>query len=60
MNCAFDIFTRLPDGKPLWIKTLDNLEEADKYLTRLAQTSPGRYFVYCEKSGIIVEHARDI
>jgi hypothetical protein len=55
MSSTFDIFKRLPDGKPLWIEAVEGLDETRQCLTRLAETSPGDYFIYCEKTGGVVE-----
>ena len=45
MDAKFDIFKRLPDGHPLWLKAVDGLEEARAQLVRLAASSPGEYFI---------------
>jgi hypothetical protein len=55
MISAFDVFKRLPDGKPLWIEAVEGLDEARKCMNRLAETAPGDYFIYCEKSGDVIE-----
>ena len=41
-----DIFRQLPDGTPLWVETIDNLEAAQKRLDELAAIRPGPYAVY--------------
>jgi len=46
MSAKVDIFKRLPDGQPLWMKAVDGLEEAKAQLTRLTAISPGEYFIY--------------
>lgn len=54
MESMFDIFSRLPDGSPLWIESVEGLEEAKKRLSRLARYRPGRYFIYSEERGEVV------
>jgi hypothetical protein len=51
MGTKFDIFKKLPDGHPLWVKAVDGLDEARAQLTRLAASSPGEYFVYSLRNG---------
>jgi hypothetical protein len=55
MDAKFDIFKKLPDGHPLWVKAVDGLEEAKNQLARLAMSSPGEYFIYSARNGRIVE-----
>lgn len=55
MDGKFDIFKKLPDGHPLWVKTVGGLEEAKNQLAQLAMSSPGEYFIYCAWNGRIVE-----
>ena len=55
MDAKFDIFKRLPDGHPLWVKAVEGLEEARNQLARLAVSSPGEYFIYSARNGCIVQ-----
>jgi hypothetical protein len=55
MDAKFDIFKKLPDGYPLWVKAVDGLEEARNQITRLAVSSPGEYFIYSARNGRIVQ-----
>jgi len=55
MDAKFDIFRRLPDGHPLWVKAVDGLEEARAQLGRLAASSPGEYFIYNVQHGCVVQ-----
>jgi hypothetical protein len=55
MDAKFDIFKRLPDGHPLWVKAVDGIEEARAQLFRLAASSPGEYFIYSVHSGCVVQ-----
>jgi len=54
MKITLDIFKRLPDGHPLWVKAVDGLEEARAQLVRLAASAPGEYFVYSVQHGRVV------
>jgi hypothetical protein len=54
MGAKFDIFKKLPDGHPLWVKAVDGLEEARAQLTRLAANSPGEYFIYSLRNRCVV------
>jgi len=55
MDAKFDIFRKLPDGHPLWVKAVDGLEEAKNQLARLAASSPGEYFIYSARNGRIIQ-----
>jgi hypothetical protein len=55
MRTIFDIFKRLPDGKPLWIEAVEGLAEARAQLHRLANATPGEYFIYSERKGGVIE-----
>jgi hypothetical protein len=55
MDAKFDIFKKLSDGHPLWVKAVDGLEEARDQIARLAVSSPGEYFIYSARNGRIVQ-----
>jgi hypothetical protein len=55
MDAKFDIFKKLPDGHPLWIKAVDGLEEARNQLAQLSASSPGEYFIYSARTGCVVQ-----
>jgi hypothetical protein len=55
MDAKFDIFKRLPDGHPLWVKAVDGLEEARAQLVRLVASSPGEYFIYSVQNACVVQ-----
>ena len=57
MGTKFDIFKKLPDGHPLWVKAVEGLEEARAQLARLAANSPDEYFIYSLRNGCVV-HAK--
>jgi hypothetical protein len=54
METIFDIFRRLPDGKPLWIESVQGLHAAKDRLSHLLSATPGEYFIYSEKSGGVI------
>jgi hypothetical protein len=51
----FDIFATLPDGSPLWLGAVEGLDEARHRLSGIAESRPGNYFIYSEKTGGVVE-----
>jgi hypothetical protein len=55
MNMIFDIFLRLPDGKPLWVEAVDGFEKAKVHVEELVQASPGDYFIFDSKTGRILQ-----
>jgi len=55
MDPKFDIFKKLPDGHPLWVKAVDGLDEARTQLARLAVSAPGEYFIYDVRSAQVVQ-----
>ena len=54
MEPIFDIFSRLPDGSPLWLESIEGLAKAQERLERLAKLNPGEYFIYSEEAGGVV------
>jgi hypothetical protein len=55
MDAKFDIFKKLPDGNPLWVKAVDGLDEAKVHIARLAAVSPGEYFIFNVRNGSIIQ-----
>jgi len=55
MGAKFDIFKKLSDGHPLWVKAVDGLDEARAQLARLVASSPGEYFIYNVQNGCIIQ-----
>jgi hypothetical protein len=51
MSRNFDIFVRLPEGQPIWIKAVESLEEAERELNLIAAESPGDYFIFNAGNG---------
>jgi hypothetical protein len=56
MDTNFDIFKRLRDGKPLWITSVPEIEEARRRVDHLGAIAPGEYLIYSQTKGIIVEY----
>jgi hypothetical protein len=55
MDIKFDIFLRLPDGRPLWVEAVDGFEKAKVHVEELVQVSPGDYFIFDSKTGRILQ-----
>jgi hypothetical protein len=53
METTFDIFARLPDGRPIWMESVEGLEKTNKRVRELTLMAPNDYFVYSEKSGSV-------
>jgi len=54
MEPIFDIFSRLPDGSPLWLESVKGLDQARQRLHGLARVHPGEYFIYSEQRGGVI------
>ena len=54
MEMKFDIFLRLPDGKPLWVEAVEELEKAKLHVQRMIEVSPGEYFIFNSRTGQIL------
>ena len=54
VSAQLDIFKRLPDGHPIWVKAVEGLEEAKRQLAKMASDCPGNYFIFNTRSGTIV------
>jgi hypothetical protein len=52
---AFDLFGRLPNGRPFWIEAVSDIGAAEKHASLLSETFEGEYFIYSEKEGRIIE-----
>lgn len=59
MVANFDIFKKLPDGKPLWVQAVGGLDEAKSHISRLStsSSSPGEYFLLNIRNGSVIEAA---
>jgi hypothetical protein len=57
MSLAYDIFERLPDGQPLWVKAVETIEEARLQILALGksrQRSVRDFFVFDVRRGLEV------
>jgi hypothetical protein len=54
MKNKVDIFKRLPNGKMVWVRAVDGIEEAKVQLKRLAYINPGDYFIYDNRFGGVI------
>jgi len=54
MSLAYDLFERLPDGQPMWVKAVASIEDAQAMIVNL-MASRGRaandFFVYDVRRG---------
>ncbi|HTZ49707.1 MAG TPA: hypothetical protein VMH20_19105 [Verrucomicrobiae bacterium] len=57
MTAKFDLFMRLPDGQPIWIKAVERLEEARKELAQMAERTPGNYFIFNASNGQLIANS---
>ena len=53
MRPTFAIFTMLPDGEPLWVESVDNLEDAREHLREVARNISGDCFIYSAGHGVV-------
>jgi hypothetical protein len=54
MDFGYDIFRKLEDGAPLWIKQVPTLDGAKSCLEALVGNTPGEYFIRDASTGEIV------
>jgi hypothetical protein len=55
MEPIYDLFSRLPNGSPLWLESIEGLERAETKMGFLARIHPSdEYFIYSEKCGGVV------
>lgn len=57
MKAKFDLFMRLPDGQPVWIKAVEKLEDARSELAQMAAHTPGNYFIFNASNGQLVANS---
>lgn len=53
MKVTYDIFRRFPGG-PMWVETVQDLEDAKMRLANLIESRPGDYFAFDASSAKIV------
>ena len=54
MDAKFDIFRRLPDGQPIWVKAVHGMEQAKEEILQLAAKYPGNYFIFDTRNGNMI------
>jgi hypothetical protein len=60
LTCSsLDIFRKDVRGNPVWIDTVDDLDDARYRLNRLAEALPGEYFVFDQRTHRIVAKVPD-
>ena len=50
----FDIFRKDLLGTPVWMETVEDIEMANLRMKRMADRSPGEYFVFSQETNEIV------
>ena len=58
MDLGYDIFRKLDDGTPLWIKQVATLDDGKKHLDALMSAAPAEYFIRDASTGEIVFRLR--
>ena len=53
MTTVVDIFARLPDGSPIWLEAVEDLQHARARMRDLNRITPREYFIYSERNGSI-------
>jgi hypothetical protein len=51
---TYDIFSGRRDQNPLWLQSVEGLEQACDAMRQQAALSPGPYFVFCAASQAIL------
>jgi hypothetical protein len=46
VTATYDIFKGLPDREPIWVESVQGLDNAGARIIKLLETRPGDYFVY--------------
>jgi hypothetical protein len=60
MEPIYDLFSRLPDGSPLWLESIEGLEKAERRMDALVRLRPSdEYFIYSENGGGVVRRIPD-
>ena len=53
MKTVQDIFEKLPNSAPIWVESVDGLDEARKKVRELRSRTKREYFIYSEHNGMI-------
>jgi hypothetical protein len=57
MPLAYDLFERLPDGQPMWVKAVASIDDARAMIVNLVASrgrAPQDFFVYDVRRGAVV------
>jgi hypothetical protein len=57
MSPAYDLFERLPDGQPMWVKAVASMDDAQALIVNLIDSRGAvakDFFVYDVKRGAVV------
>jgi hypothetical protein len=57
MSKAYDLFMRLPDGQPMWVKAVASIDDARALIVNLSASqgvTEKDFFVYDVKRGSVV------
>jgi hypothetical protein len=54
VDVTYDIFRGVPDGGPIWIETVQGLDNARAKLRKLFEARPDDYFVYDSTTSNVV------
>ena len=53
MKAVLDIFEKPPHSAPIWVESVDALDEAHKKVRELRSTTEHEYFICSEHNGMI-------
>lgn len=54
MDTKFDIFLRLPDGQPVWVRAVVGIGQALSEMETLMRDTPAEYFLFNSRTGEII------
>ncbi len=54
MDLGYDIFMKLDDGTPLWVKQVGSLDDGRRFLQTLSSATPGEYFIRDASTGEVI------
>ena len=60
MDLGYDIFRKLDDGTPLWVKQVGSLDDGKKLLQTLNSATPGEYFIRDASTGEIIFKSAEV
>jgi hypothetical protein len=52
---AFDVFVRLPNGKPQWLESLEDIATAEQHAIRFSNLFKAEAFIFSEKEGMVIK-----